>query len=180
MAASSHALSRCLLMVLCAALPPLATAAKPTSADPSMVELDRMGRRIAANECARPQRVEIKPVRRANDAKPIGQIRTLTAAGCRIVVYRNLTARARTGAPLEVELQAGHRRLAAEITVGATTDSVLAALGVPYRMQGQSMIYALDDDDPDEAFVAIRLKDGKVESLAWKWQGRRAPDQTGR
>jgi hypothetical protein len=145
-----------------------------------MVELDRMGRRIAADECARPHKVEIKPVRRANDSKPIGQIRTVTGAGCRIVVYRDLTARARKASPLEVEIQAGHRRVAAEIEVGATTDSVVTALGVPYRMQGQSMIYALDDDDPDEAFVAIRLRDGKVESLAWKWQDRRARDQTGR
>jgi hypothetical protein len=132
-----------------------------------MVALDRIGRQIAGERCNHAPQVE--RVVSAARAAQAGERVTYSGGECRVVVRRGGAQAAEH--PVEVELQGTHPRLPSIIAAGASTMSVIKALGVPHSMRGDEMIYALSDDEPDKAFVAIRLKDGKVFSLTWRWAG---------
>jgi hypothetical protein len=132
-------------------------------------ELDRIGRAIAAERCARPLEVKVSFVRNPTSVDVADEMQSIACRGLRIAIYRSLAPGPPRELPMEVVLEDKHPRSAAAWSVGATPAQVQAVLGPPRTTRGESFGYALDPTRPDRDRLDFEVRDGVVRALTRSW-----------
>ena len=142
-----------------------AIAATAAEADPTIVSLDRIGRAIVAQKCARPIEVKTVLIRAEKPGSPDDEMESTACPGLRIAVYRSNETKPPRVRPMSLVLEQAHPELAAAVTVGAAADGVRATLGAPTVMLGDNLVYALAARDT----ITFEIQAGRVRAVTWTW-----------
>jgi hypothetical protein len=132
-------------------------------------ELDRIGRAIAAERCARPLEVKVSFVRNPTAADVADEMQSVACRGFRIAIYRSLSPLPARELPMELVLEGAHPRVDTTWSVGATPAQVQAALGPPQTTRGVNFSYAFDPVRPQRDRLDFEVRDGIVRAITWSW-----------
>lgn len=132
--------------------------------------LDRIGRAIAAERCARPLEVKVSFVRNPQAADVADEMQSFACRGFRVAIYRSLSPLPARELPMELVLEGAHPRVDAAWSVGASPAQVQAALGAPQTTRGASFGYELDRARPGRDRLEFEVRDGIVRAISWSWE----------
>jgi len=136
----------------------------------TLVELDKVGRSIAEEKCARPLEVKVSFVRNPHARDVADEMKSTTCRGFRVATYRSLSPDPPRELPMSVVVEAAHRRVDSAWSVGTPSAIVRAALGVPFSTQGESFSYSLSPSRPGQDTLAFEVQAGVVRAVTWSWE----------
>lgn len=156
--------SACLVALLAARGAAMALGSDAAAA---LAELDRIGRTIAAERCARPLEVKTVFVRNPHRADRSDEMQSIACQGVRIAVYRSMSTDSARELPMSLVLEARDARLPESLSIGAREQDVVARLGPPATRPGGQLGYAFDAGGRNT--LSFELRDGLVHAVTWTW-----------
>lgn len=139
--------------------------ARAADGELTLAALDRIGRAIVVERCARPTEVKTVQIRAETPGAPDDEMESTSCQGLRMAVYRVNATRPAHERPMSLVLEAAHPKLPAALGVGATADGVRASLGAPAAVLGDNLVYALAARDT----VTFEVQAGRVRAVTWTW-----------
>lgn len=140
-------------------------AAQPLPWPPTLADLDRFGRSVAASRCARPleQKSSFLPTPGRPDAAD--EMRSVDCRSWRVATYVSRSGGTPREQPMELVFVAADAQLDARLGVGADEAAVLAALGPPAARPAGNLRYDLTPRDT----LSFELWQGRVRAVSWSW-----------
>ncbi len=143
----------------------LALAAGAAAAQPTLAELDRVGRAIAAQPCPRPVEAKSSFIANPRRRDVADEMRSVDCRAWRVAVYVSHSTVPPREQPMELVVIGAEPRLDPRLAVGATPAAVRALLGEPQRLRGASLVYTLGGRDT----LSFEVSDDMVRAVAWSW-----------
>lgn len=138
------------------------------AADTTLAELDRVGRAIAAQRCARPLEVKVSEIRHPRAG--VDEMQSIACRGFRVAIYRSFASDPPREMPMAVVVESGHDRLDNAWSVGASGASVRSRFGAPFATRGESFSYSLDPQRPGRDTLEFEVHGGIVRVVTWTWE----------
>lgn len=147
-------------------LPSLVVAFHSAAFGNDMLDLDRVGRQIAAKPCVKP-RMTTKLEKNAHDASLQDQFITLRCKDSGSELVRLATRPNRT-IPLFASTSGLDQRIPAPFRVGVSPTAIRDRLGVPEVEKTDSITYLLPGETNEERITFIH-SGSRVNNIQWSW-----------
>jgi hypothetical protein len=137
---------------------------------PTLDVMREIGQSIVSKKCSHPEKIAKVSVKNRYIPSVTDEIQTYTCRGFVVEVYHARVMNVTRELPRRVVVSRQLSFLPRVLSVGAHAVDVLAALGDPFRRDGENLVYSLSDEDfPGVDTLTFNVSASRVRLIEWNW-----------
>lgn len=130
------------------------------------IDLWDLGNRLFRLGCSTQVTIREKKVSNLHEPSVTDTINVVSCDGLELSTYVSTRASDPTGLPIYLEIRKPNATLPEYMNIGESTQTLISALGVPFKQDDRSIQYVLSES---EDTVLFKTRDGQITSIRWDW-----------
>jgi hypothetical protein len=129
-------------------------------------QLNELGYSIVAKKCLKPIGIKSEHIKNRHDSAIIDEIRQISCKGYEIKIYLANVTKPPRELPLTLDVTQMLKDIEVSQYIGRNSALVIKAYGQPSEIDGESMVYPLNESGN---IIKFKVKKGLVKGITWYW-----------